>query len=610
MSALFGWTGGPGNERGDDILTKMADAAHADGTATSKVSRPQSAAGVAGRGSTFAIVEAQGAWLALVGHPRRNGQLLTGDGASSHGEALLQALRTDPQRALGEVTGDFALAMHDSTTQRAVLAVDRMGIHPLSYQHRDGMLLFGSTLDAIAQHPAARLEVSSQAIFNYLFFHVVPGPGTIYRDAWRLPPGCMLLLEADRVSVAPYWKMTFREAASGDASVSAGRFLTALEEATAKAAAGSSCGTFLSGGTDSSTIAGMLKRSTGRARTYSIGFEEGGYDEMEYARLASRHFGTEHHEYYVTPSDVRDAAPRMAQTYDQPFGNASAIPTYFCARLARNDGIDRLLGGDGGDELFGGNARYGKQNLLAQYHRLPVALRRGVLEPMLLPSDLAKRLPLVRKVRSYIEQARPDMPARYESYNLLDHLGAARVLTPEFLASIDAEDPHRLMRDEHAQYREASLVNQMLGIDLRFTLADNDLPKVTRMCALADVDIAFPMLDDAVVDLSARLPSIDKLRGTTLRPFFKEALSNFLPGEIIRKKKHGFGLPVGEWLARDPGLRELARDNLEWLKSRGIVRPAFVDELCGTLLHEHPGYYGNMVWVLLVLALWMRGRQA
>src|SRR5258706_5399178 len=152
---------------------------------------------------------------------------------------------------------------------------------------------------------------------------------------------------------------------------------------------------------------------------------------MEYARIAAKHFGCEHHEYYVTPQDVVDAVPKIATSYDQPFGNASAIPTYYCARLAREHGVTRLLAGDGGDELFGGNERYAKHHLLGLYGNVPGPLRRHLIEPLLLATPGVRHVPLLRKLRSYVEQARPDMPQRYASYNLLMYLGHANVLTPE-----------------------------------------------------------------------------------------------------------------------------------------------------------------------------------
>lgn len=587
----------------------MAAAARADGDDTQFFDGATSGLGAAGKTATFGLFEHAGLSMALVGHPRVGDAPIAGPGADAAAQAFLASFRSRGIDALNELHGDFALAIHDAARTSVTLAVDRMGVHPLCYQRTGEGLVFGSTLDALACHPQTTRRISAQAVYDYLYFHAVPVPSTIYEGTWRLPPGCALSFEGASLNVRPYWTMSFAEKPAADLPALKQGFLDVLQAATARAASDSNCGSFLSGGTDSSTIAGMLHRATGRARTYSIGFDVPGYDEMDYARTAARHFGTEHHEYYVTPADVLEAAPRIAQTYDQPFGNASAIPTYFCARMARADGIDRMLGGDGGDELFGGNARYGKQNLFAVYQRIPAAARVHVLEPLLLGHDLTRRLPLVRKLRSYVEQARPPMPQRYESYNLLEHLGPQRVLTDEFLAGVDRNAPHELMREAHAPYRGASLVNQMLGMDLRFTLADNDLPKVTRMCALAGTDIAFPMLDDAVVAFSAALPASLKLRGTRLRPFFKDALSQFLPENIIRKKKHGFGLPVGEWLAKDPGLDALARDNLAWLRQRRIVRPEFLDELGGTLLHQHPGYYGTMVWLLVILALWMQSRE-
>jgi asparagine synthase (glutamine-hydrolysing) len=198
------------------------------------------------------------------------------------------------------------------------------------------------------------------------------------------------------------------------------------------------------------------------------------------------------------------------------------------------------------------------------------------------------------------------MPQRYESYNLLEHLGPEQVLTPEFLAEVDRHAPHALMRDAHRPFEDASLINQMLGIDLRFTLADNDLPKVTRMCALARIDVAFPMLDVDVVALAADLPANLKLRGTRLRPFFKDSLSGFLPAQTISKKKQGFGLPVGEWLQKDRALNDLARDSISLVEGDGIFRKAFLSDLFDRLLPQHPAYYGTMIWLLMMFGLWKR----
>ena len=460
-------------------------------------------------------------------------------------------------------------------------------------------------------HPATPTRLSPQGIHDYMYFHVSPGPHTVFEGLYRLPAGhCIEFGSGAGTMPTAYWSMRFEESDTRSHEALKDEFVSLLRDAVAEASEGAVTGAFLSGGTDSSTVSGVLARLGGaRAQTYSIGFDVEGYDEMEYARIAAKHFGCEHHAYYVTPQDVVDAVPKIAAAYDQPFGNASAVPTYYCAKFAREHGTARLLAGDGGDELFGGNERYAKQHLLGLYDRVPVALRRGLIEPLLLSMPGMQHVPGLRKLQSYLEQARPPMPQRYQSYNLLLHLGNPNVFTPEFLASVDTGHPLALMIDEHAPFAQASLINQMLGIDLRFILADGDLPKVTRMCALADVDVAFPLLDDRLIDFSARLPSRLKLRGTKLRWFFKQALGDFLPRAVITKKKHGFGLPVGAWLVGHKPLRDLAGDSIALLEQRRIVQPRFIDELLGARLREHSAYFGTMVWTLMMLGIWLDSRR-
>jgi asparagine synthase (glutamine-hydrolysing) len=344
----------------------------------------------------------------------------------------------------------------------------------------------------------------------------------------------------------------------------------------------------------------------GPAHTYSIGFDAPGYDEMEYARLVARHFQTDHHEYYVTPEDVVAAVPRVAAHFDQPFANASAVPAYYCARMAKEDGVDRLLAGDGGDELFGGNERYVTQRLLAWYQRVPASLRRHAVEPLLL-GPLGGRGPL-RKLGSYVRQARLPMPERMQTYNLLERLGPERLLSDEYLARIDRGMPVALLRETYHGAHAGHMLNRMLAVDMRFTLADSDLPKVVGACGLADIAVSFPFLDDDLVAFSALLPAREKVRGTRLRYLFKESLRGFLPEEILTKKKQGFGLPFGVWLLEHRGLRELTHDSLSSLKGRGIVRPAFIDELLGRQHAEHAAYYGTMVWVLMMLEQWLAAR--
>ncbi len=605
MTGLCGWIGGH-VEQADEVLQRMGNPlCRFDGTRLSKRANASASMAAAGNDKTSRIIEEGGLQLALFGHPRWEESNTRFTDINAVCRAFLSAYRKRGSDALSAIKGDFSLALIDRDNQEALLAIDHIGIRNMTYQHNGESLIFGSTADALSAHPEVRREVDSQGIYNYVYFHMVPGPATIFHGQKRLQPGHYLHFKQGRITTQPYWTMAFSEGRQGDVRHYKEHFMLSLREGVATTTNYEQCGAFLSGGTDSSTVAGLLSLQYGKgARTYSIGFDAAGFDEMEYARLASRHFKTEHHEYYVTPDDVVEAIPAIADVYDQPFGNASAIPTYFCAKMAKADGISRLLGGDGGDELFGGNARYAKQYQLSLYHKIPPALRRRVIEKIVYGLPGANRLSLIRKARSYIEQATLPMPARYEAYNLLERLGAANVFTADFLASIDPGNPLALIGETYNSAQAQSLINHMLAVDLKFTLADNDLPKVTRMCELAGVDVAFPLLHESVVEFSATLPPHLKLKGTKLRYFFKEALRGFLPNEIINKQKHGFGLPVGDWLQNHPALRELAGDSLQRLRSRNIVRPDFIDSLLSDHMQTHAGYYGTMVWILMMLELW------
>jgi len=331
---------------------------------------------------------------------------------------------------------------------------------------------------------------------------------------------------------------------------------------------------------------------------------------MQFARIAAKRFGTEHHEYYVTPDDLVRSIPSVAAHYDQPFGNSSALPAYYCAQMARQDGVTKLLAGDGGDELFGGNTRYAKQRVFGFYDSVPQLLRKFLLEPLLERTPLGT-LPLVRKGRSYVEQAKVPLPDRMQMYNLLLRLGPEQVFTPDFLAQVDQADPLRQQRAVWQQVPgDASALNCMLAYDWRYTLAEADLPKVCGSTQLAGMAVGFPFLDQRLVDLSLRLPTEYKLKGLKLRWFFKGALRGFLPDEILAKKKQGFGLPFGVWTNRHDGLKRFATDSLHSLAGRGIVQPGFISTLLKDHLPAHPGYYGEMVWILMMLEQWLQAQPA
>ena len=504
--------------------------------------------------------------------------------------------------ATAHVRGDYAVAWIDPSARRVVLCTDRFAVRPLCYQWHDPILRFSDRADDAAGSAAT---LDPQSIHDYLYFHVIPTPRTAFRKVQRLPPSHRAIVGSNGVDVAPYWRPTFARDRTRDFASLREEFRALLEGAVRDRMDARTVGAFLSGGTDSSTVAGMIGSVSGsRARTYSIGFDAAGYDEMEYARIAARHFGTDHHELYLTADDVVRSVADVAGQYDQPFGNSSVLPAYYCARLAKSDGVDELLAGDGGDELFGGNTRYATQRLFELYHGVPSWLRKSFIEPVLLAPGLGD-LPVARKAAGYVRQAQMRMPDRLQSYNLLTRLGLDAVLTPEFLSQIDPAEPVRAQRQVYDTSNGEALINRMLAFDWKYTLADNDLPKVVGAASLAGLEVGFPLLDDRLVDFSLKLQPEYKLRRFKLRWFFKEALRGFLPDEVISKKKHGFGLPFGVWLVGHAQLRALAVDSLQVLKTRGIVRATFVDELLERRLPEHPAYYGEMVWILMMLEQWL-----
>jgi asparagine synthase (glutamine-hydrolysing) len=516
--------------------------------------------------------------------------------------AWREAVRHGPAQAAAQVKGDFAVGLREPSG-RVFLAVDRFAVQTICYREVDGRLHFAARADELAGPDAA---IDPQAIFDYLYFHVIPSPRTIFKGVFRLPPGHYALFENGRLTVAPYWVPEFDDSAPWSLEVAKEEFRRLLRDAVATQLDGTKPASFLSGGTDSSTVAGMIGEVCGRpAATYSIGFEAEGYDEMEYARIAARHFRTEHHEYYVTPDDLVGGIPSVAAHYDQPFGNSSALPAYYCARMARDDGVSRLLAGDGGDELFGGNTRYATQRVFSWYGGIPAGLRSAFLEPLFGLTPVA-RAPLLRKGASYIRQAQVQMPDRMHTYNLLTYIGMGEIFSPEFLAAVDISRPAAQQREVWKAARTGGLVNRMLAYDWRYTLAETDLPKVRGTTQLAGVGVGFPFLDPELLAFSLRMPSHYKLRGLKLRWFFKEALRGFLPDEIIKKKKQGFGLPFGVWLTRHAGLHGLAADSLGSLSTRGIVRPVFLKRLLDEQLPSHPGFYGEMVWILMMLEQWLR----
>jgi asparagine synthase (glutamine-hydrolysing) len=542
---------------------------------------------------------------AAIGSPRFESS--SAAAAASRGDAAagwLELYREFGAGMFDKAHGAWSVVILDLAERSAIAAVDRFGIRPLCYRVDAGTVAIASRADEV---PGAGRDIDPQAIFNYVYHHVIPAPRTIFRNVARLEPAHWLAATSRGAEVERYWRPEF---APTELPFTQRRddFIATLTKAVSDQLAAGSVGCYLSGGTDSSTVAGMVARVTGApVKTFSIGFNAAGYDEMHYARIAARHFGTDHHEYYVTPRDLIEHIPKVAEFYDQPFGNSSALPAFFCAKLGHDDGVVRMLAGDGGDELFGGNSRYASDRVFAAYGRVPAVVRRALIEPIALASG-TRSVPLIRKGSRYVEVARMSVPDRLQRYNLLMRIGPANVFAPEFLATIDPEEPHRRELTTFDDIAAGAELDRTLVYEWKYILADNDLPKVTGTATLGGVDAAFPLLDDRLVELSLALPVDLKVRGGKLRYFFKEALRGFLPDEIIAKKKHGFGLPFGVWVTGEPALREAAHEAIESLERRGLIRSELRRDLFDRRIGEHAGYYGEMIWILMMLERWLERR--
>jgi len=529
--------------------------------------------GAATWGRSASICEDRSLITVVVGRP-------TFSMASSGGEmpaaALMQLWRDHGPAMLQQIHGTFALAVLDREAKSAFLAIDRIGSHSLAFAARGSGIVFADRPSAVASHPSIGEGLDPQGLFNYFYFHEIPAPGSVYRGVEKLMPGEQVLWRRGRAERSFYWQLHYRDEPRADFDAQAARFRSLLRDCVGRAKGDDDAAAFLSGGTDSSTVCGVLTEVSGRpARAYSIGFDAQGFDEIEYARIAAKRFGLDAREYYLQPDDVLTAISVIAEHYDEPFANESAVPVYYCAKCAAEDGCRVMLAGDGGDEIFGGNERYAKHKVFEAYYRMPAFARHGLIEPLVRLPGMDRLAPF-RKVQSYIRQANIALPERLETYNFVYRQPLEQMFSRELLAAVDVHQPSTWLKDAYDRADTSHFINRMLHLDLKFTLADNDLRKVNRMTEAAGIEVRYPLLDDEMVEFSGEVPPDWKVKGQYLRWFFKTALKGFLPDEIIDKSKHGFGLPFGLWLKDHKVLRERAEDRLSDFKRRDLLQPAYV----------------------------------
>lgn len=573
-----------------------------------------------GRGETALVVEGMqtktdladnGEILsAIIGKPRWDDQNLAGF-AKNHGHActLIEAYTRHGEQFFRYLKGSFALAIIMRTPKRILIAIDRLGMEPMCYaQDGSGAVVFGSSADLVRAHPAVKSTVSDQSVFNYLFFAISPSPGTIYREQVKLLPAQFVVFEEGRARTAFYWEMPYCESAKEDVRALGIRMMELLRGGVRRCIDGeerSALGAFLSGGLDSSTVVGLaIKEVSAPIDTFTIGFAQDHYDETRYAEVAARHFGARQHTYRLLPHDVVNILPDIARAFDEPFGNSSVVPSYYCAKRSRESGVNLLLAGDGGDELFAGNSRYVDQKRLEYYQRIPRPVRRLLIEPVTLEYPLFGRSTFGRRAASYVGRALTPMPERTETYNFYRNNDLKGIFTADVLAMINPSEPLSILREVYERASSHAMLHRMMHLDLKMTLADNDLRKVGKACELAGIDVHYPFLDDDVVEFSASIPPDMLIKGLERRWFFRQAVSDFLAPETLSKRKHGFGMPFAEWTREDPELRDLAVDCMRGFAQRGYLRKDFIERV----ISGKVGIEQGLAWDVMMIELWFRAR--
>ena len=505
--------------------------------------------------------------------------------------------------------GVFSFALWDEEKRRLMLAIDRLGVNSLYWRKEGDRILFASRAGAIRSVQEAPANVNPAALVQYMLFSAVPAPTVIYQGIEKLRPGFCLIYEAGQIRQTRYWDLQYRESGNRNVAHWAHEAREGMRAAVHRHLTDlvpQKTGAYLSGGTDSSSVVAFMSEHHAPVNTYSIFFNEAVYSEIGFARTTAEHFRANHHELSLTPRDAYDAIPKIMEYYDEPFANSSAIGAYHCARMARESGVTALLAGDGGDELFAGNERYAADKRFALYHRAPAWLRKGFIEPFaaLLPQN-ESRLSLPRR---YVRRANIPLPRRIFSYHLLLSTPPEEMFEAGLLESVPPETWLNVPEEHFHSAPAENDLNRLLYLDVKMTLADNDLRKVLGTAEMAGVRARFPLLDYRLAELSGRVPAALKMRGFEKRFIFKEAMKEILPHNVLYKKKHGFGVPVALWFLQDPRLEALASEVLtdSRTRQRGYFRPSFLDHLLKLHRGKDAHFYGETLWYLIALELWHR----
>ena len=534
-------------------------------------------------------------------------------------EVILEAIAAwGVERTVARLIGMFAIALWDRQERTLTLIRDRLGIKPVYWRLEGGRLLFGSELKALRAEPSWRPEVDQEAVASYLRHNYVPAPRTIYQGVRKLEPGRILTLRAGAEPVeSQYWDAR----AVGRAGLAAPFALSDLEltdqlEALLKDAVGRRMiadvplGAFLSGGIDSSLVVALMQaQSAGRVRSFSIGFEEAGYDEAPHAKAVAAHLGTEHTELYVSSAHALETIPRLAEWYDEPFADSSQIPTFLVSEMTRRH-VTVALSGDGGDELFAGYNRYflGAE-LWRKLGWIPGGLRRGAAGLIgAVPVAGWDRLAALLPRRLALPQAGDKARKFADILGLADAGAVYRRLVsqwehPELLLPGVAE-PRGPLWDEALAREFPDLVTRMQLLDVLTYRPDDILTKVDRASMAVALEARVPILDHRVVEFAAHLPLSARIRDGQGKWLLRRVLDRYVPRALIERPKMGFGIPIDSWL-RGP-LRDWSESLLDpaGLAEAGLdpapIRQVWQEHLSGARNWQY------RIWTILMLQAWRK----
>jgi asparagine synthase (glutamine-hydrolysing) len=514
-------------------------------------------------------------------------------------ETIVHAYEEWGEPAFGRLRGMFAIALWHVPTRSLLLVRDRVGIKPLYYaESRDG-LLFGSEIKALLASGDLEPALDPAGLDHLLTFLYSPPDGSLFRGVRTLPPGHLLRWRAGRCAVTRYWTPTAEPFAGSEADAAFALRAVLADAVRAHLVSDVPVGALLSGGVDSSVVVGLMAEASRHpVRTFAIGFDEARFDELHAARLVARRFGTEHHEFVVRP-DAVGVVDRLVDHFDEPFGDASAIPTWYVCEMARQH-VTVVLSGDGGDELFGGYDRYVTHPRVAAFDRLAGAIGRRVAQAAW------RHLRPGRRGRRFLRHVAMDRRGRYVdavSYFTPDERAA--LLSPDLRATIDGRVAEETLTACFDRAARLDWPSQMMRVDFETYLPEDVLTKVDRVSMAHSLEARVPLLDPAVVRFAASLPGAMKIRRGEGKQILKRAVATLLPDEILTRPKQGFGVPLDVWFRGD--LRTLVGDVLQSrpARERGYFNQAFVDRLIREhLTGRRP--HTLRLWMLVMFELWHR----